>query len=142
MEVKQIDQRFSVAGQLNEADLEEIADQGFKLVINFRPDGEGGESQPSSTVLAEKAQALGLQYAYIPVVPNQVQTGDVDQLRSFLEQHPGQALGFCRTGNRASNVYQQVLQSTSQASTGKPACCQPQNESQTLSSRVMDWIKR
>ena len=143
MEVKQIDQRFSVTGQVNTNDLEEIAHQGFKLVVNFRPDGEGGEAQPGNASLAEKAQALGLHYAYIPVIPNQVQASDVDQLRTLLTQHAGPALGFCRTGNRASQVYQQVVQSTDKAAdASKPACCQPQSEPENLSSRVLGWIKR
>jgi sulfide:quinone oxidoreductase len=144
MQVKHIDQRFSIADQLNTTDLEAIASQGFKLVVNFRPDGEGGETQPGSAVLAEKAQALGLHYAHIPVVPNQIQANDVEQLRTLLAQHDaGPALGFCRTGNRANNVYQQVLQSTDKASdASKPACCQPQGESESLSSRVLGWIKR
>lgn len=143
MQFKQIDQRFSVAGQLTAADMQEIADQGFKLVINFRPDGEGGEAQPANAILAEQAQALGLHYAYIPVIPNQVQASDVAQLRDLLTQHPGQALGFCRTGNRASNVYQQVLQSGDPAhDASKPACCQPQTTTENLSSRVLGWIKR
>ncbi|MGP1717736.1 MAG: TIGR01244 family sulfur transferase [Methylophilus sp.] len=143
MEVKQIDPRFSVAGQLNAADLAEIADQGFKVVINFRPDGEGGDAQPANATLAEKAQALGLHYAYIPVVPNQIQASHVDELRTFLTQHPGQTLGFCRTGNRANQVYQQVLQSGNLGyDASKPACCQPQNAPENLSSRVLGWIKR
>lgn len=143
MQVKQIDQRFSISDQLNTTDLEAIANQGFKLVVNFRPDGEGGETQPRSAVLAEKAQALGLHYAHIPVVPNQIQANDVEQLRTLLVQHTGPALGFCRTGNRANNVYQQVLQSTDKASdASKPACCQSQGESESLSSRVLGWIKR
>jgi uncharacterized protein (TIGR01244 family) len=143
IQVKQIDQRFSVAGQLTAADVQQIADQGFKLLINFRPDGEGGAAQPASATLAEQAQALGLHYAHIPVIPNQIQASDVDQLREFLTQHPGQALGFCRTGNRASNVYQQVLQSGNHAQdAGKPACCQPQAATENLSSRVLGWIKR
>jgi uncharacterized protein (TIGR01244 family) len=143
MVIKQIDQRFSVAGQLTAADVQQIADQGFKLLINFRPDGEGGEAQPANAILAEQAQALGLHYAYIPVIPNQVQASDVDQLRDFLTQHPGQALGFCRTGNRAGNVYQQVLQSGKLGhDAGKPACCQPQTTEENLSSRVLGWIKR
>lgn len=108
MDIKHIDQRFSVAGQLSAEDLESIAQQGYTLVINFRPDGEGGESQPSSASLADKAQTLGLAYAYLPVIPNQIQPAHVSQLRTLLAEHPGQALGFCRTGNRASSVYQQV----------------------------------
>jgi uncharacterized protein (TIGR01244 family) len=140
MEVKQIDQRFSVAGQLNAADLEEIADQGFKLVINFRPDNEGGDTQPTNAMLAEKAKALGLAYAYIPVVPNQIQPEHVDQLRTVLAQHEGAALGFCRTGNRANNVYQQTLQSDAM---NKPDCCSQQGgDGENLSSRVLGWLKR
>ena len=140
MEVKQIDQRFSVAGQLNAADLEEISDQGFKLVINFRPDNEGGDTQPTNAMLAEKAKELGLAYAYIPVIPNQIQPEHVDQLRVVLNQHEGSALGFCRTGNRANNVYQQTLQSDAM---NKPDCCSQQGgDAQNLSSRVLGWLKR
>lgn len=113
MEVKQIDQRFSISDQINPTDLAVIAKQGFKLVVNFRPDGEGGETQPGNAVLAEKAEALGLHYAYIPVVPNQIQASDVERLRSLLAQHAGPVLGFCRTGNRANNVYQQASNAVS-----------------------------
>lgn len=113
MNIKKIDQRFSIAEQLSEADLEAVASQGFTLVINFRPDNEGGESQPASAVLARKARDLGLAYAHIPVIPNQIQAEHVNQLSALLNQHPGPALGFCRTGNRANNVYQQI----------KPDCC-------------------
>ncbi len=113
MDIKKIDQRFSTTGQLTEADLETVAAEGYKFVINFRPDNEGGEAQPASAVLEQKAKALGLAYAYIPVIPNQIQAEHVNQLRSLLKQHSGQALGFCRTGNRANNVYQQI----------KPDCC-------------------
>ena len=122
MEIKPVDQRFSITGQLNEADLDTVHNQGFKLVINFRPDGEGGEAQPSNARLAVKAQALGLAYAHIPVVPNQIQPADIEQLHALLTKHAGPILGFCRTGNRANQVYQQVLQSDTRQ---KPDCCPP-----------------
>lgn len=140
MDIKKIDQRFSTSGQLTEADLETVASQGFKLVINFRPDNEGGEAQPTNAALAEKARALGLAYAYIPVIPNQIQPEHVNQLRALLSQHQGSALGFCRTGNRANNVYQQTLQSDAM---NKPDCCSQQDgDGQNLSSRVLGWLKR
>lgn len=140
MDIKKIDQRFSTAGQLSEADLETVASQGFTLVINFRPDNEGGDTQPANAALAEKAKALGLAYAYIPVVPNQIQPEQVDQLRAVLTRHEGAALGFCRTGNRANNVYQQTLQSDAM---NKPDCCSQQGaDGQNLSSRVLGWLKR
>jgi uncharacterized protein (TIGR01244 family) len=141
MEFKTIDQRFSTASQLNEADLEDAASQGFKLVINFRPDGEGGEAQPRNATLAAKAEALGLTYAYIPVIPNQIQPSQVDELRTLLSKHAGPTLGFCRTGNRANNVYQQAFPSDAMT---KPDCCsQPQSsEDKHVSSRLMSWLKR
>lgn len=140
MDIKKIDQRFSTAGQLTEADLETVASEGYKLVINFRPDNEGGDAQPTSAALAEKAKALGLAYAYIPVVPNQIQPEHVNQLHTALTQHQGSALGFCRTGNRANNVYQQTLQSDAM---NKPDCCsQPSGDGENLSSRVLGWLKR
>lgn len=139
MDIKNIDQRFSIAGQLNETDLEDIARQGFKLVINFRPDGEGGETQPHNAVLAAKARELGLDYAYLPVVPNQIQASDIEKMHMLLARHEGPVLGFCRTGNRANSVYQQTLQTIASS---KPACCQSTDESQNMSSRLLNWIKR
>ena len=124
MFIKSIDQRFSITGQISLGDLEKIAQSGFKTVINFRPDGEGGDTQPTSAALAAKAAALGLAYAYIPVIPNQIQAGQVATLGTIFGQHPQPVLGFCRTGNRAQTVYQQLLQTTPPSdSTEKPACC-------------------
>ncbi len=147
MEIKKIDQRFSTAGQLSEADLETVASQGYQLVINFRPDGEGGDTQPANAALADKAQTLGLAYAYVPVVPNQIQPAHVEQVSKLLSQHKGPVLGFCRTGNRANNVYQQALHTwglpESDSLTKPDCCCQPQqNGEQNLSSRLLGWLKR
>jgi uncharacterized protein (TIGR01244 family) len=56
---------FSTAPQFMPEDMQEIAEQGFKSVINNRPDGEGGASQPTSAEMAKAAQAAGLQYSYL-----------------------------------------------------------------------------
>ena len=120
MDIKKIDQRYSVSDQLTASDLDALAAQGITLVVNFRPDGEGGESQPANATLAEKAASLGMAYAFIPVLPNQIQPAHVQQLQALLNVHPGPALGFCRTGNRANQVYQLASQAPAAA---KPACC-------------------
>lgn len=142
MDIKEIDQRYRVSDQLSEADLDTLAAQGVKLVVNFRPDGEGGESQPNSSALASKAAALGMAYAHIPVVPNQVKPEHGQQLKSLLDKHPGPALGFCRTGNRANQVYQLALQGQPNAATTntKPACCSQQPEQEGLLNKVKNWF--
>lgn len=141
MEIKQIDQRYSVSDQVNETDLDTLAAQGIKLVVNFRPDGEGGKSQPGNATLASKAATLGMAYAHIPVIPNQISPEHAQQLTALLNQHLGPALGFCRTGNRANQVYQLSLhgQSTTPAS-NRPACCSQQPEQEGLLNKVKNWF--
>lgn len=138
MNIKEIDPGFSVSDQLNEADLETLAGQGVTLVVNFRPDGEGGEAQPSSATLAAKAAALGMAYGYIPVIPNQINTEHTEQLKSLLENTAGPVIGFCRTGNRANQVYQLAKQS--QTAENKPACCSQASEQTGLLNKVKNWF--
>lgn len=138
MQLKTIDPRFSVSDQLTTADLDTLASQGIKLVVNFRPDGEGGETQPASAELAAKATSLGMAYAHIPVIPNQVLPAHVQTLQSLLAKHAGAVVGFCRTGNRANQVYQQALASTA----AKPACCQGSSSTETgVLGTVKNWFK-
>ncbi|MDP8567592.1 TIGR01244 family sulfur transferase [Methylophilus aquaticus] len=143
MSIKSIDQRFSITGQISLNDLEKIAHSGFKTVVNFRPDGEGGDAQPTSAALAAKAAALGLAYAYIPVIPNQIQPGQVAALGAAFGQHPQPVLGFCRTGNRAQTVYQQLLQTTPlSGSTAHPACCHAQVHQTGWAAGLLKFFKK
>lgn len=138
MDIKQIDNHFSVSDQLNEADLETLAAQGVTLVVNFRPDGEGGEAQPISATLAAKAETLGMAYAHIPVVPNQIKPEHAEQLNSLLLSSAGPAHGFCRTGNRANQVYQ--LAKPLVKTDSKPACCSQNSEQAGLLNKVKNWF--
>lgn len=137
MDIKSIDQRYSVSDQLTESDLDTLAAQGITLVVNFRPDGEGGESQPTSATLAAKAASLGIAYAHIPVVPNQIQASHAQQLQTLLSAHPGPVVGFCRTGNRANQVYQLASQAPAAS---KPACCSQPATQDGLINKVKSWF--
>jgi uncharacterized protein (TIGR01244 family) len=96
---RRVTDQISVAPQIALADLAAAAAQGFKLVINNRPDGED-PSQPSSAQVEAAAKAAGLDYAYIPVrgspTPDQVEAE-----RELLESHEGPVLAFCRSGTRS-----------------------------------------
>lgn len=142
MNLKQIDQRYSISDQLTPEDLNALAAQGTTLVVNFRPNGEGGDTQPTSESLASHAAALGMAYAHIPVLPNQATTQHVAQLQALLIAHPGPVVGFCRTGNRANTVYQRSLQAAATATDGKPACCSATAEAKKgLLNKVKGWFK-
>ena len=107
-----VTEQISVAPQISVADVEAAAAQGFKTIINNRPDGED-TTQPSGHEIEAAAKAAGLAYFHIPVrggpTPEQVET-----TTRVLEQAQGPILAFCRSGTRSI-----VTWSLSQASTGQ-----------------------
>ena len=75
------------------------AAQGFRLVVNNRPDGEA-PGQPASAAIEAAALAAGMDYLYAPVVggptPEQVR-----KVREAVAAANGPVLGFCRSGTRS-----------------------------------------
>lgn len=142
MKIREINQRFSVSDQVQLMDLETIAAQGFKGIVNFRPDSESGEAQPTSDALASKAASQGMAYAHIPVQPNQIQPQHLTKLEQFIATNNGPILGFCRTGNRATQAYQQL---NIPQETQKPACCSSENQTtdsgNTLLKKLSSFFK-
>lgn len=102
---KALTPQFAVAAQLSAADLPAVAAQGFKTLINNRPDGEGGPGQPASRELEAAAHALGLTYIYLPVVSGALTPGQALALRDALATARGPVLAFCRSGARSAQLY-------------------------------------
>ncbi len=109
IQINQINQQFSTAPQISAEDIAEIAQLGFKTLINNRPDHEGGEAQPDSASLKAAAEAAGLAYVYIPVIPNNIQADEVSTFAKAFSASEKPVLAFCRTGNRAGKLYQLAL---------------------------------
>ncbi len=122
MQINKITEQFGACAQISADDMEAIAQQGYKTIVNFRPDLEGGDTQPTSASLEAKAKQLGLGYVYIPVVPNQIKPEQVVAFAEVLNQQAKPMLGFCRTGNRATNMFQQASASASACGTSNGAC--------------------
>lgn len=114
MKITTLTETYAVSGQITSGDLQEIRAFGFKTVINNRPDGESAD-QPSTEELKHAAEALGLKYLYRPVVPNEMPEAAIAGLRQVLTSDDVPVLGFCRTGNRSSKVFEALTQATSQA---------------------------
>ncbi|NTF32478.1 TIGR01244 family sulfur transferase [Rhizobium skierniewicense] len=107
MDIRRIDDEYSVAGQISVADLNEVKALGFKSIVCHRPDGEE-DGQPLFADIAERAQELGIAIAHVPVgrfgVDADAVTGMVDALDEF--QRP--MLGFCRSGARSTAIYEKT----------------------------------
>ncbi|CAN7419609.1 TIGR01244 family sulfur transferase [Phenylobacterium sp. LjRoot225] len=96
---RRVTDQVSVSPQITLADVDEAARQGFKLIVNNRPDGEE-PGQPPSSAFQAAAAAAGLAYVHIPVsggpTPQQVETQ-----RQVIAEADGPVLAFCRSGTRS-----------------------------------------
>ena len=99
-------QQIGFAGQLQPQQLKEVAERGFKSVINNRPDYEEGAHQPTAAAIQTAAQEQGLNYVHQPVVSGQITQQDVEAFAKYINELPKPVLAFCRTGNRCNNLYQ------------------------------------
>lgn len=109
VDVQQISDDFASAPQLKPGQVREIADAGYKGIVNARPDGEE-EGQPSSAEIEEEAKRHGLLYWHIPVVPGQASEEDAKAFAAALQASDGPVLGFCRSGARARQLWQMAQQ--------------------------------
>ena len=96
---------FAVAAQLSATQMADAAAQGFKTVVNNRPDSEGGPGQPLSQAIEAAAQANGLHYVHLPVVSGAITSEQVQALRAALQSAPQPVLAFCRSGARSAQLY-------------------------------------
>lgn len=90
---------FSVAGQLTVAEMQRVADAGFKVVIKNRQENEE-PGQPTEASLRAAAIAAGLVYHSLPFAgapPPAV----VAETTALLERAAGPVLAFCRSGRRS-----------------------------------------
>lgn len=96
---------FAVAPQLSPADMQAVADAGFRSVIINRPDLEGGPDQPLAADVMQAARAAGLTVEYQPVVSGAMTRADVERFAQLLQELPGPVLAYCRTGTRCTHLY-------------------------------------
>jgi uncharacterized protein (TIGR01244 family) len=96
---------LSVAPQLEPGAMAWAAANGFKSVINNRPDFEGGPAQPSSAAMQAAATAAGLHYAHLPVAPAVQSPDEIARFASLLAELPKPILAFCRSGARSSKLF-------------------------------------
>ena len=96
---------FCVAPQLDTDAMAWAAQQGFKSVINNRPDFEGGPDQPTSAAMAAAAAAAGLAYAWLPVAPSFQSPEEIAPFSELLATLPKPVLAFCRSGTRSSKLF-------------------------------------
>ena len=104
MDIKKINDRISVSGQIQPEDVQAIKQAGFVSIINNRPDGEAPD-QPASAEIGEAARAAGLGYYEIPMGREGVSPEMVAATSAALEDSDGPVFAFCRSGTRSTTLW-------------------------------------
>lgn len=102
MDRVQIDDKLSVGiDQPTLGELSELAEDGFRTVIDLRLPGEPGLlMQPEAEDFA--AQAEGLEYVHLPVAGDHLSDDLVRRFRQEVQRRPGPILVHCGSGERSA----------------------------------------
>lgn len=104
MIIRNLTVNLAVADQLTLDDLDAVKDAGYKAVVCNRPDEEG-EPHAEAEAMAKKANALGLEFRYLPVNSGNITETDVEQHAAVLAEMPAPALTYCRSGTRCAMLW-------------------------------------
>lgn len=103
MDLRQLTPDLSVSPQVQPEDLQALAQAGFRVLINNRPDAEVGPDT-DSTAMRAAAEAAGMEYREIPFVPGEL-TPDMVEAQAEALALPGRKLAYCRSGNRSTVLW-------------------------------------
>lgn len=96
--IRKINDELAIAGQITPDQLQEIAQEGFKSVLNLRsPDEEGfpiGEP--------EQVEALGLNYNNIPIKVEAINDEITTRVFRVINELPKPILVHCSSAKRAA----------------------------------------
>jgi len=99
-EPKHLNDQLFVTGQPSKTDIVRFAEQGFRTIINNRPDDEelGQLSAAEAKVEAERAH---MAYVHLPVRPGAITASDVEAFQRAVRKSPPPVVAHCRTGIRS-----------------------------------------
>ena len=106
--VSEVNPTYFTASQITAEQIESVIAGKYKTIISFRPDGEE-ESQPLTSELSVKAKELGIVFHHVPMkTPTDISQESLQQMCTILQSSPTPILGFCRSGRRATVLYEKA----------------------------------
>ena len=92
------------SAQASPADMAAFAAQGYKTVVNNRPDGEIPHDLQNDQ-MSRAAQALGLTFVTNPLMPGNFTPENIALQSAALAGATGPVFAYCASGNRSSVVW-------------------------------------
>lgn len=99
-EPKRVTDAFFVTPQPSRTDIRRFAEQGFRTIINNRPDGEEPGQLSAAEAKAEAEQA-NMTYVHIPVKTGAIAASDAEAFERALRASPQPVVAHCKTGTRS-----------------------------------------
>jgi uncharacterized protein (TIGR01244 family) len=90
--------------QISLAEVAAAAEQGVKLIVNNRPEGESDDQTPGEKIEAA-TRAAGMDYLAIPVTNAGFSEAQVRAMAEALERTEGPVLAYCRSGTRSTLLW-------------------------------------
>lgn len=100
---------YSVATQIDPADVEYFAREGFAAIVCNRPDGEE-PGQPTSAAIREACERHGVDFHMIPIQGSAVGPDAVQHFLDVMQNTDGPVLGYCRSATRSAILWQLASQ--------------------------------
>ncbi|WP_017997940.1 TIGR01244 family sulfur transferase [Paracoccus sp. N5] len=103
MDLRQLTPDLAVSAQILPEDVPALAEAGFRVLINNRPDEEVGPDMDHAAMSAA-AGAAGLAYVFNPFTPGQITPEMISTQAEALALN-GPKLAYCRSGNRSTVLW-------------------------------------
>ncbi|AFY43841.1 sulfur transferase domain-containing protein [Nostoc sp. PCC 7107] len=97
---KKVSENLSTAGQVTNEELQQLAQAGFKSVLNLRSPDEAGFLNDEQ----QQAQEAGLEYANVPLKPSQADKELTELAIEKIDNLPKPILIHCAAGARAGGI--------------------------------------
>ncbi len=107
MNLREIDDNFSIAEQIHESDLMILKEAGYTDIVCNRPDYED-PGQPCFAELEAEAVKHGLRTHHLAFDGRDFTPSHIAGLREVLDSAEGKTVAFCRTGNRSLLLWSRV----------------------------------
>ena len=105
MRVLELAPQVYASGQLFESDLQLLAKQGVRSILNTRPDHEA-EGQPSSADLARAAKAFGITVLHFPVNTGTITAEVAASFMKACDQLDRPLMVCSRTGGQSTRIWE------------------------------------
>ncbi|TCU08629.1 uncharacterized protein (TIGR01244 family) [Rhizobium sullae] len=100
MSVTRITEQLWVGAQPDMDAIGQFGSQGFKTLINVRPDLEDAD-QPGNVRERDAARRAGMKYTFIPVTGPSITEADVRAFQKAFVDAGGKVMAHCKSGTRA-----------------------------------------